>query len=207
MAITRRKFTSGSLALIASTHTAFARADKKLKILVVDGINNHTWKVATAALREILTDTGLFTVAVSTSPPAEAPATAWDSWRPDFAPYDAVINNFNGGFNPKVSCGRDPSKRPSKVRKQRRRPGQLPRRQQRLHPWPEYNQMIGLLWRPASFGPSIHIGDDDDHRRPSGRRKRTNHPPRTSTSRSTCATPTTPSRATCHASGFIPSSS
>ncbi len=28
--------------------------------------------------------------------------------------------------------------------------------------WPEYNQMIGMGWRPKSFGPSVHIGDHDE---------------------------------------------
>ena len=28
-------------------------------------------------------------------------------------------------------------------------------------PWKAYNEMIGLGWRPASFGPGIRIADDD----------------------------------------------
>lgn len=28
-------------------------------------------------------------------------------------------------------------------------------------PWKAYNEMVGLAWRPAAFGPGIRIADDD----------------------------------------------
>jgi uncharacterized protein len=102
MNVSRRQFALASLTLAASAQFASARTPKKLKVLVVDGMNNHTWKVATAAIREILTDTDLFTVDVSTTPPADADTNAWDSWRPDFFRYDVVVNNFNSGYDAKA---------------------------------------------------------------------------------------------------------
>ena len=76
---------------------ALARSEDKLPVLIVDGINNHDWQTATRELRALLLGTGLFTVDVSSSPPADAPASAWNVWNPDFARYRVVVNNFNGG--------------------------------------------------------------------------------------------------------------
>ena len=49
----------------------------KRSVLIVDGMNNHDWERATRIIKAILTDSGLFTVDVSTSPPADAPAERW----------------------------------------------------------------------------------------------------------------------------------
>jgi type 1 glutamine amidotransferase len=180
MIVTRRKFTQGSLALIASTQAGFARTSKKLKILVVDGINNHTWKVATAGIREILTNTALFTVDMSTTPPVDADSSAWDGWRPDFFKYDAVINNFNSGFNAKSILWPQPVR--DALEKYVSGGGGLVSYHAANNAflmWPEYNQMIGMGWRPKSYGPSVHIGDHDEVIvMPKGEGFEPNHPPR-----------------------------
>ncbi len=58
-----------------------APAGKKLKVLIVDGQNNHRWAVTTPLLKQILENSDRFTVDISTSPPAvtkgqEIPKTA-----------------------------------------------------------------------------------------------------------------------------------
>src|SRR6185503_7119716 len=70
---------------------------KRLSVLIVDGINNHDWETGTRAVKAILTATGRFTVEVSTTPPREAAQAEWNNWRPQFAKYNAVLVNFNGG--------------------------------------------------------------------------------------------------------------
>ena len=45
----------------------------RIRLLIVDGQNNHDWPRATKILKEILEGSGLFAVDVSTSPPADAP--------------------------------------------------------------------------------------------------------------------------------------
>jgi uncharacterized protein YceK len=67
------------------------------RVLIIDGQNNHDWPRATAILKAVLEDSGLFTVEVSTTPPRDA----WATWRPAFANYDAVVSNFNGGHTAK----------------------------------------------------------------------------------------------------------
>lgn len=70
------------------------RAADKLKVLLIDGQNNHDWKHTTPMLKWILEDSGRFAVDVSTTPPAEprqpqAPKeTATDKQK---AAYDAAM--------------------------------------------------------------------------------------------------------------------
>src|SRR3954467_15406731 len=78
-------------------------AEKKISVLIVDGMNNHDWPRATGILRSIYEASGRFRVDVSTTPPTpptSQPADAWNAWRPDFSKYDVVVSNFNGGYNP-----------------------------------------------------------------------------------------------------------
>src|SRR5271166_1641942 len=97
MKISRRQFNLSSFAFAITASKAESLLPKELRVLVVDGINNHDWKAATAGIRKILTQTGICTVEVSTTPPRGAAPTEWDSWKPEFSNYDVVINNFNGG--------------------------------------------------------------------------------------------------------------
>ena len=46
-----------------------AGANDKVKVLIVDGQNNHNWKVTTPIMQDILVNCGRFTVDVATSPP------------------------------------------------------------------------------------------------------------------------------------------
>lgn len=167
-------------AAAVAPQVAYARSRRLIRVLVIDGINNHTWRVATAAIREILTNTGLFTVDVSTTPTADAAASAWDGWRPNFQPYDAVIVNFNSGHDAKAILWPEPV-RTAFVRYVRRGGGMLSYHaaNNAFLLWPEYNEMIGMGWRPKSFGPSVHIGDHDEVIVvPKGEGFEPNHPPR-----------------------------
>ncbi len=136
---------------------------RRLNVLVVDGINNHTWEVATRGIREILTDTGMFTVEVSTTPPADAPVEAWDAWQPDFPRYDAVLSNFNSGHDAKAVQWPARS-REAFVRYVRGGGGFVSYHaaNNAFLLWPEYNEMIGMGWRPKASGPSVYIGEHDE---------------------------------------------
>jgi type 1 glutamine amidotransferase len=140
---------------------AEAPPQPKLSVLVVDGINNHDWERATRILKAILLDSGRFKVDVTTSPSASAPADQWKAWKPDFARYDVVVMNFNGGHTDKgfhwprnleqaledyVSGG-------GGLLAYHAANNSFPK-------WPAYNQMIGLGWRDKSFGPSVIVDED-----------------------------------------------
>jgi len=180
MKISRRGFIGSSLMLAASGPLSAAKRRAQLRILIVDGINNHTWRVATAALREILTNSSLFAVDVSTTPPDGADPSAWESWRPDFFRYDAVIINFNSGHDAKAVLWPEPVRR-AFVKYVRGGGGMVSYHaaNNAFLLWPEYNQMIGMGWRPKSYGPSVHIGEHDEVIVvPQGEGFEPNHPPR-----------------------------
>lgn len=61
-----------AVALIVAATLLPARAEDKLKVLLIDGQNNHDWKATTPVLKWMLEDTGRFAVEVSTTPPAAA---------------------------------------------------------------------------------------------------------------------------------------
>jgi type 1 glutamine amidotransferase len=65
----------------------------KLRALIVDGQNNHDWKVTTPLLKQTLESSGRFSVDVATSPPAGQDTSGF---RPKFADYDVVLSNYNG---------------------------------------------------------------------------------------------------------------
>ncbi len=166
MSLSRRQFALRSLAAAVATRTVCPLAasvlQQRIRVLIVDGINNHDWKTATHGITEILTRTGLFTVDVSTTPSREAPARAWDAWRPSFANYDVIINNFNGGDS--ASGIQWPADVEASMESFVRGGGGLVvyhAANNAFTPWQAYNEMIGLGWRPATFGPGIAIADDD----------------------------------------------
>ncbi len=76
--------------------TTGLHAADKLKVLIVDGQNNHKWEITTPVLRNVLESSGAFTVEVSTTPPKGAPAEAWQAWQPPFSDYQVVMSNYNG---------------------------------------------------------------------------------------------------------------
>lgn len=140
---------------------AIAIAQPKLSVLIVDGVNNHDWQTATRELRSILLSTGRFRVEISTSPARDAAPEAWSKWRPDFASYNAVLLNWNGGD--KENGLRWPQEVETSLLRYVRAGGGLivfHAANNAFLKWPEYNEMIGLGWRPKDFGPSLIVGSD-----------------------------------------------
>jgi type 1 glutamine amidotransferase len=84
-----------SLALAASLTSGLSGADK-IKVLIVDGQNNHNWRQTTPVLVNALETAGCFVVTTSTSPDNKAPKEAWNGWRPKFSDFAVVVSNYNG---------------------------------------------------------------------------------------------------------------
>ncbi|HXJ59167.1 MAG TPA: ThuA domain-containing protein [Verrucomicrobiae bacterium] len=79
--------------LVASIPGTFSTVAAPLKVLIIDGQNNHDWKATTPVLRQILEDTAVFSVEVATSPPANGDMK---SFRPNFSAYRVIVSNYNG---------------------------------------------------------------------------------------------------------------
>jgi hypothetical protein len=92
----------GFLALFAGPglHSGSCAEPAPLKVLILDGQNNHNWKATTPVIQAALARSGRFTVEVSTSPQKGAPREAWEGWNPKFSDYAAVVSNYNGELWP-----------------------------------------------------------------------------------------------------------
>lgn len=74
--------------------TSVRAADRhEIKVLIIDGQNNHRWEATTPVLVEALEQAGIFAVDVATSP---ARGEDMSGFRPDFSKYDVVLSNYNG---------------------------------------------------------------------------------------------------------------
>jgi type 1 glutamine amidotransferase len=69
-----------------------------IKVLIIDGQNNHKWEVTTPILKKDLESTGKFQVDVATSPPKGADMSGF---KPNFSAYRVVLSNYNGDAWPK----------------------------------------------------------------------------------------------------------
>lgn len=130
----------------------------RIKVLIIDGHSNHDWQRTTRFVSNILKQTGLFTVSVSTAPASEKDA-GYSSWCPKFNRYDVVIQNYNdmgGGalwpeparhaFERFVSDGGGVFI--------------LHSANNAFPMWEEYNRIIGLGWRSRVYGIALKISED-----------------------------------------------
>jgi type 1 glutamine amidotransferase len=79
--------------LCAALLSASAYAAAPIHALIIDGQNNHAWKLTTPVLKKLLEDSGLFQVDVFTSPPKGGD---FSGFKPEFAKYKVVVSNYNG---------------------------------------------------------------------------------------------------------------
>ncbi len=142
------------LLLFLSINLTIASGSEKLRLLIIDGQNNHSWEVTTPLLKKIFTDSVRFAVDVATSPPA---GHDMSTFQPRFADYDVVVSNYNGepwsdatekAFQAYVYGGG----------------GFVPvhAADNAFPDWPEYNRIIGLGgWggRNQLTGPYVYLTD------------------------------------------------
>lgn len=133
-------------------------AEPPIRVLIVDGYSNHDWQLTTTLIRGILHAAGGFDVAVSTAPPTKD-APGWDTWRPKFSNYDAVIQTCNDlGGRPTW-----PTAVQQDLENFVRQGGGLyvwHAGNNAFTDWPAYNEMIGLGWRKKNFGLALSVDAD-----------------------------------------------
>ena len=158
-----------------------------IRVLILDGRNNHDWAGTSDSLRSTLESTGRFEVEVSTAPELEFPriphrapreedkpalaevrkqfeaalkasgakqalAEKWRQWSPDFAAADVVVLNYNGDDWPEPV-------REGYLEFVRSGGGTVlvHAANNAFRNWDEFNDLIGLGWRPALFGKALKI--------------------------------------------------
>lgn len=148
-------FLSMLIGCIAALSLASAdAAEQPVKVMIIAGQNNHAWQKSTPLLKAMLDKDGHFEAVVNNSPAAGAPREAWDAWQPDFAGVGCVLLNYNGEMWPE------------RIRKAfvdyiANGGGVvlIHASNNAFNGWKEFEQMVGLLWRPKDFGYSLYVDD------------------------------------------------
>ena len=154
---TSRAWIGCSLLLAASVVVG---GEGRLKVLLLDGRNNHEWEKTTPVLVQMLEATGRFTVDVHTAPPkAEGQPDKWPIRlaAKDLAPYDCILSNYNGGrWAPATEQAIEAFVRGGKGF------AAVHAANNCHQAWREYHKMLGYNWRSGSaHGPKfpfdVHI--------------------------------------------------
>jgi type 1 glutamine amidotransferase len=163
----------GSLALavvvgFAAAAASPARADEKtadkIRVVIIDGQNNHNWRATTPLLKKVLEDSRRFVVEVSSNlKPGDKPSDVKDSvpFPPPLDKYDVLLSNYNGADWP-VEFQKDLD--------ERLRSGKIAlvivhAANNSFTGWKEYNQMIGMGWRGNNFGDRLTLDADGKEKR------------------------------------------
>ena len=143
-----------SLAIAIFLLCTSADAADKLRLLVIDGQNNHNWRVMTPPMKAKLESTGRFTVEVATTPGGGGKKEDWEKFRPDFTKFDVVLSNYNGQPWPaSVNKGLEDFVKGG---------GGLViihAANNSFGGWKEYNKMIALGWRNNKYGDRLTVDD------------------------------------------------
>lgn len=83
------------LALAGLLTSATAAESSRIRVLLLDGRNNHDWKTTSPALCRILQAAGSFEVTVATLPPTNAEPAVQAAFKPAFTDHQVVIGNYN----------------------------------------------------------------------------------------------------------------
>jgi uncharacterized protein len=152
------KFTFSILIVTLLVSFSFAPAkNAPIRVLLLDGQNNHNWKATTPVLVEALQKGGAFEVTVATSPPKKSDPAAWNKWNPVFNDFDVTLSNYNGELWPDEIC--------SNLVDYVKGGGAfvvVHAANNAFGKWPEYNRMIGLGgWggRNEKSGPYLYFDD------------------------------------------------
>lgn len=179
----RRLLTLAVVAVLAAGVLPSANAaDEKIKVLLIDGQNNHDWKATTPVLKKALEDCGRFTVDVFTTPPKfQTPPDARDGsdaeiakfkeallknmdtyaaqlrkGHPKLSDYQVVMSNYNGQPWPQDL---------QKELETDLKAGKIAlvivhAANNSFQDWGEYNKMIGMGWRGNGFGDRLTLDEN-----------------------------------------------
>ncbi len=144
-----------AVALLAAP--AAAQGTGKIRVVIIDGQNNHNWRATTPFMKKALEDTGRFTVDVSSNlkpndKPGSVPTVPFP---PHLSRYDVVLSNYNG-----ASWPADFNKQLDEALK-RNKIGLVivHAANNAFGGWKEYNQMIGMGWRNNNYGDRLIVDD------------------------------------------------
>jgi type 1 glutamine amidotransferase len=161
------------LFFVLTSVAAVSQKSNRIPVLIVDGFSNHDWQQTTAVTKWILEQSGRFEVHTYTIPSDSIQRSAWI---PDFKKYSVVIQNTNNIHNSNLRWSLRAERQLELYVKNGGGLYILHSGNNAFSHWDEYNKMIGLGWRPKSFGYALEIdGKKDIIRFPPGEGEGTGH--------------------------------
>jgi type 1 glutamine amidotransferase len=150
-----RKLLGCVIVAMAWSVSAAAADSDKIRVIIIDGQNNHDWRSTTPWMKKVLEDNGRFLVAVSSNlKPGDKPGQLADTipFPPDLSKYDVVLSNYNGAEWPK-----DFQVALESWLKSGKGLVIVHAANNAFSGWKAYNQMIGLGWRDNNFGERLVV--------------------------------------------------
>jgi hypothetical protein len=153
----RRLLALAALLVAATLLPAGDAPGPAIRVILIDGQNNHDWRATTPLLKQHLESCKRFTVDVSShlAPGAKPGTVKTVPFPPDLSKYDVLVSNYNGAPWPD-EFNRDLEKRLEE--------GKIAlvivhAANNAFQGWREYNEMIGMGWRDNRFGDRLVLDD------------------------------------------------
>jgi type 1 glutamine amidotransferase len=149
-----------AFALCAALATTVQAGDKKIRVVLVDGQNNHQWPLTTPVLKKALEDSGKFTVEISTSTKRNQEKLIPADWKsgpfpPDLSKFDVLLSNYNGEPWPKeTQQSLDEKLKAGKIAL-----AIVHAANNSFGGWNEYRHMVGMGWYGANTGDRLLLDD------------------------------------------------
>lgn len=142
---------------VASVATA---GDKKIRVVLIDGWNNHQWPLTTPVMKKALEDTGKFSVDICTTPKRNQEKLIPADWKstpfpPDLSKYDVLLSNYNGPAWPKeLNDALDNGLKDGKIALVI-----VHAANNSFGGWNDYRKMVGMGWYGANSGDRLLLDD------------------------------------------------
>ncbi|MBI2807622.1 MAG: ThuA domain-containing protein [Planctomycetes bacterium] len=149
-----------ALAVLISCVSAASAGDKKIRVVIIDGWNNHQWPLTTPIMKKALEASGRFTVDISTSPKRNQTNLIPPDWKsgpfpPDLTKYDVVLSNYNGPSWPKeLNESLDSRLKDGKIALVI-----VHAANNSFGGWSDFRRMIGMGWYGAGTGDRLLLDD------------------------------------------------
>jgi hypothetical protein len=178
---------AAAVVLAVALYSPAPAADEKIKVLIIDGQNNHDWRSTTPFMKKALEDCGRFSVDVyTTGAKMQLPPDAKDGTEEEIARFkEALLKNFDDYSKalrkpaPKLTdyqvilSNYNGAPWPEAVRKsleENLKAGKISlvivhAANNSFTDWGEYNKMIGMGWRGSSFGDRLTLDENGKEKR------------------------------------------
>jgi hypothetical protein len=155
-----RKYLIFAIAVILGFTSALHAGEKKIRVVIVDGQNNHQWPLTTPIMKKALEDSGKFTVEVSTSPKRNQEKLIPADWKsgpfpPDLSKFDVLLSNYNGAAWPmEMQKSLDENLKAGKIALVI-----VHAANNSFGNWNEFRQMVGMGWYGANTGDRLVLDE------------------------------------------------